>query len=136
MKIVILVVALCLAVVLGGQMFYLINIDDTSAQTPVPAGVSGRIDCGPAGVGCCAEGLRVFLDYPDRGVTSAPGPAAASVQVACGEFFHFDQVEPGRHFLYGQYRPAAGVDLVTCELASVKVAAGEHQSLGTVVVRP
>jgi hypothetical protein len=132
MKIVILVVAVCLAVVLGGQLYYLVNIEHADGPNAAVVSISGRLDCG-AVAGCCDDGVKLFLDYsPQAG--GAPDTASVA-QTACGGFFRFDRVAPGRHFLYGQFRPGPGASLVTVELASVKAAPGEHQALGTVSLR-
>lgn len=134
MKIVILVAAACLLIVLSGQIYYLFTVDDAESRAPAPAGVSGRIDCGTLTPGCCADGVRVFVDYPDRPQVGSSAPGEVALQVPCGGFFHFDRLEPGRHFLFVEYRPAPESASVTRELASAKVAAGEHQSLGTLVL--
>ena len=76
----------------------------------------------------------MFVDYPDRPQAGSSVPGEIARPVPCGGFFHFDQLEPGRHFLFVEYRPAAESASFTRELASVKVAAGEHQSLGTLAL--
>lgn len=134
MKIVILVAAVCLAIVLGGQIYYLFTVDDAESRAPAPAGISGRIDCAGLPPGCCGDGVRVFIDYPGRVQADASTPEPAALQVPCDGFFHFDRLEPGRHFLFVEYRAAPAAAPVTRELASVKVTAGEHQSLGTVAL--
>ncbi|MFA6109349.1 MAG: hypothetical protein WDA75_11330 [Candidatus Latescibacterota bacterium] len=134
MKIVILVAAVCLAIVLGGQIYYLFTVDDAESRAPAPAGISGRIDCTGLPSGCCADGVRVFVDYPGQPQTDASTPGQVALQVPCDGFFRFDRLEPGRHFLFVEYRATPEAGPVIRELASVKVAAGEHQSLGTVAL--
>ncbi len=132
MKIVILVVAVCLAVVLGGQLYYLVNIEHADGPSSAVVTISGRLDCS-AVVGCCDNGVKLFLDYAPK--AGEPADSSAVAQVVCGDFFRFDGVAPGRHFLYGQFQPGPGAPTITVELASVKAAPGEHQALGTVSVR-
>jgi hypothetical protein len=132
MKIVILIAAACLLIVVGGQVYCLVNIDEAEETLPMVGSISGRLECGEVVERCCEMGPRFFLNFPlAPGQQREEGGAQGEMEAPCGEFFHLEGVKPGKHTLYIEYTLKGGKREFR-EIASLEVGSGQHNSLGTV----
>jgi len=132
MKIVIFIAAVCLLIVLGGQIYCLFTLDEAGEKVLTAGSISGRLDCGDVEASCCAQGPRVLLNFPAGEQASAQIGMQGEREIGCGEFFHFDPVKPGRHTLYVEYRLKGEETRQFREVAALEVASGTHGSVGTV----
>ena len=134
MRTAIFVAVVCLLIVLGGQIYCLVTLDEEKAGAAERAGsISGRLECGELAGRCCAQGPLVLLNVPAEGAARGEeGITHGSQAVPCGGFFHFDAVRPGTHTLYIQYQITGAPGTQYCgEAATVRVSPGQHTSAGT-----